>query len=150
MFSCEYCEILRTTFFTEHLQWLLLTKWTKCNGYWKASLRLSNFEIIMFKSLGVIYLLRTWNFRKTDISYPQIRTCRCAYQGVRNVRFCWIFFAYAYTKCTVPYAIVVKSIIYVMCIFHFFIPFFCSCTKVTLLLWLWKLCYLFYESNLTL
>ena len=26
-------------------------------------------------------------FRKTNISYPQIRTRRCAYQWVRNVRF---------------------------------------------------------------
>ena len=26
-------------------------------------------------------------FRKTNISYPLIRTCMCAYQGVRNVSF---------------------------------------------------------------
>ena len=26
-------------------------------------------------------------FRKTNISYPLIRTRTCAYQGVRNVRF---------------------------------------------------------------
>ena len=26
-------------------------------------------------------------FRKTNISYPLIRTRKCAYQGVRNVRF---------------------------------------------------------------
>ena len=25
--------------------------------------------------------------KKTNISYPLIRTCRCAYQGVMNVRF---------------------------------------------------------------
>ena len=35
-------------------------------------------------------------FRKTNISYPQIRTRTCAYQGVRNVRFsenlvCFVF-----------------------------------------------------------
>ena len=35
-------------------------------------------------------------FRKTNISYPLIRTCTCAYQGVRNVRFsgnltCFVF-----------------------------------------------------------
>ena len=35
-------------------------------------------------------------FRKTNISYPLIRTRTCAYQGVRNVRFsenlmCFIF-----------------------------------------------------------
>ena len=36
-------------------------------------------------------------FRKTNISYPLIRTRTCAYQGVRNVRFsenlaCFVFF----------------------------------------------------------
>ena len=35
-------------------------------------------------------------FRKKNISYPLIRTCACAYQGVRNVRFsenlvCFVF-----------------------------------------------------------
>ena len=35
-------------------------------------------------------------FRKKNISYPLIRTCTCAYQGVRNVRFsenlvCFVF-----------------------------------------------------------
>ena len=35
-------------------------------------------------------------FRKTNISYPLIRTRTCAYQGIRNVRFsenlvCFIF-----------------------------------------------------------
>ena len=36
------------------------------------------------------------NFRKTNISHPLIRTCTCAYQGVRNVPFsenlmCFVF-----------------------------------------------------------
>ena len=26
-------------------------------------------------------------FRKTNFSYPLIRTCTCAYQGIRNVSF---------------------------------------------------------------
>ena len=34
---------------------------------------------------GIIHLVRTQNFRKTDISYPLIRTRTCAHQGVKNV-----------------------------------------------------------------
>ena len=36
---------------------------------------------------GVIYLVRTQNFQKTNISYPLIHTRICAYQGVLNVSF---------------------------------------------------------------
>ena len=40
-------------------------------------------------------------FRKTDISYPLIRTRTCGYQGVRNVRFsenlaCFVFFKHPF------------------------------------------------------
>ena len=40
-------------------------------------------------------------FRKTNISYPLIRTRRCAYQGVRNVRFsgnlaCFVFLKHSF------------------------------------------------------
>ena len=39
-------------------------------------------------------------FRKTIISYPLIRTCTCAYQGVRNVCFsenaCFVFLKYPF------------------------------------------------------
>ena len=40
-------------------------------------------------------------FRKTNISYPLIRTRTCAYQGVRNVRFsenlaCVVFLKYPF------------------------------------------------------
>ena len=42
------------------------------------------FNIIMF---WTIHLLRTQNFRKTNISNPMIRKRTCAYQGVRNVSF---------------------------------------------------------------
>ena len=31
MFSCEFCEISKNTFFTEHLRWLLLEKCLFCN-----------------------------------------------------------------------------------------------------------------------
>ena len=42
------------------------------------------FNIIMF---WTIHLLRTQNFRKTNISNPMIRKRTCAYQGGRNVSF---------------------------------------------------------------
>ena len=31
MFSCEFCEILKNTFFIEHLRWLLLNKMSRGN-----------------------------------------------------------------------------------------------------------------------
>ena len=37
--------------------------------------------------IGVIHLVRTQNFPKTNISYPLIRTRACAYHGVRNFSF---------------------------------------------------------------
>ena len=37
-------------------------------------------------------------FRKTDISYPLIRSCTCAYQGVRNVRFSENLTCFAFLK----------------------------------------------------
>ena len=37
-------------------------------------------------SLGIVHLVRVQN-EKTDISYPQIRTCTCAYQAVRKISF---------------------------------------------------------------
>ena len=36
---------------------------------------------------GNHYLARTQLFRKTNISYPVIRTRTCAYQGLSNVSF---------------------------------------------------------------
>ena len=36
--------------------------------------------------------------RKTNISYPLIRTCTCAYQGVRNVYFSEILACFAFLK----------------------------------------------------
>ena len=36
---------------------------------------------------GFIDLVHLQNFRKTNISYPLISTCTCAYQWVRNVSF---------------------------------------------------------------
>ena len=38
-------------------------------------------------ALGVINLVRTKIFQKTNISWPLIRTPNCAYQGIRNVSF---------------------------------------------------------------
>ena len=32
VFSCEFCEILRIPFLTEHLRWLLLTFWFAANN----------------------------------------------------------------------------------------------------------------------
>ena len=32
VFSCEFCEFLRTPFFTEHLRWLLLTNAVSCSS----------------------------------------------------------------------------------------------------------------------
>ena len=37
-------------------------------------------------------------FRKTNISYPLIRTRMCAYQGVRNVRFSENLACFAFLK----------------------------------------------------
>ena len=37
--------------------------------------------------LGIIHLVRTKIFRKSNVSYPLIRTQTYAYQGVRNVSF---------------------------------------------------------------
>ena len=38
-------------------------------------------------TFGIIHLLRSNIFRKTNISYHLIRTRACGYQGVRNVSF---------------------------------------------------------------
>ena len=42
------------------------------------------FEIGLLKTkkYGIIHLVRTQNFLKSNISYPQIRTFTCAFQGV--------------------------------------------------------------------
>ena len=37
------------------------------------------------KKRKIIHLVRTQNFRKTNISYRLILTRACAYQGLRNV-----------------------------------------------------------------
>ena len=37
--------------------------------------------------LGVVHLVRTQIFRKTEISYPRMRTRTWAYQGVWNISF---------------------------------------------------------------
>ena len=37
-------------------------------------------------------------FRKTNISYPLMRTRTCAYQGVRNVHFSEIFTCFVFLK----------------------------------------------------
>ena len=42
---------------------------------------------ISIKGLGINHLERTQNFPKNQHFYPLIRTCTCAYQGVRNVSF---------------------------------------------------------------
>ena len=44
--------------------------------------------------MGVIHLVRTQNFPKTNISYPLIRTRTCAYQELRNVSFSKILRTY--------------------------------------------------------
>ena len=38
-------------------------------------------------SYGIIDLVSTQNFQKTNVSYPVKSTPTCAYQGVRNVSF---------------------------------------------------------------
>ena len=43
-------------------------------------------SFIIFKYWECSYT-RGQNFRKTNISYPLIRVCTCAYQGVRKVSF---------------------------------------------------------------
>ena len=45
------------------------------------------FSQIKSLALGIIYLVRTQNFSKNNISYPLIRKRTRAYQGVRNVSF---------------------------------------------------------------
>ena len=52
------------------------SRWEKMRGkFWEAF------------PYGIIHLVHTRNFRKTNISYPLIRTRGCAYQGVRIVSF---------------------------------------------------------------
>ena len=41
----------------------------------------------LFTYYGIIHLVRTQIFQKTNISDPLIRTLTCAYQGVRNISF---------------------------------------------------------------
>ena len=42
-------------------------------------------------SLGIIHLVRTQNFRKTNVSNALIRTRTCTDHGVRKVSFSEIF-----------------------------------------------------------
>ena len=64
--------------------------------------KLARFDMINFQGCstgfkklkqGVIHLVRTQHFSKTNISYPLIRTRTCAYHWVRNVSF-WKNFPY--------------------------------------------------------
>ena len=68
------------------------------------------------------------NFRKTNISYPLIRTPTCAYQGVGNVRFsenlpCFVFLLPPFWNllfCLISHEIYMKLIIIVFCHIHLF------------------------------
>ena len=68
------------------------------------------------------------NFRKTNISYPLIRTPTCAYQGVGNVRFsenlpCFVFLLPPFWNllfCLISHEIYLKLIIIVFCHIHLF------------------------------
>ena len=58
------------------------------------------------------------NFRKTNISYPLIRTRTCAYQGVRNVCFSEILTYFAFLKhpfrdspfCLIPNDLIITTV----------------------------------------
>ena len=43
------------------------------------------FDVIFDKESFIQYVRKI--SRKTNVSYPLIQTCKCAYQGVRNVNF---------------------------------------------------------------
>ena len=51
--------------------------------------------------MGVIHLVRTQNFSKTNISYPLIHTRMCVYQGVEIVSFLENL-AYMLNECPYP------------------------------------------------
>ena len=80
----ENCRLIKWTRFTSllipptNIDASASTKWN-----W---LRSVNFKT-WIQWVGVIHLVRTQLFRKTNISYPLICTRTCAYQGVRNVSF---------------------------------------------------------------
>ena len=47
MFSCEYCDIFKKTFFTEHLRWLLLSSLLK---WWKNSQEILSLSFFLYRS----------------------------------------------------------------------------------------------------
>ena len=59
----------------------------KKNAWSKWNTTQDNIAGVLFKSLGSIYLLRSKNFVKINISYSLRRRRSCVYQGVRNVSF---------------------------------------------------------------
>ena len=64
---------------------------------------IDNIKVTQPIYLGIIYLVPTqYIFRKTNISYPLIRTPTCPYQGVRNVGFSEFCVR---TKWMIPYKI---------------------------------------------
>ena len=96
VFSCEIYQIFKSTFFTEHLLWLVLMNYEKLYLWLLRNLYIKN------KAKGRISKQVFQEnearqiFRKTNISYPLTGTFTCAYQVVRNVCFsenltCFVF-----------------------------------------------------------
>ena len=113
-FPVNFVKFLRIPFFTEQLRWLLLHLLTDflCSypTVWVELLKLTTVlknTICIFvgnKAKGRIskqvFQERKGhqNFRKTNISYPKIRTRKCAFQEVRNVCFSEILACFSFLK----------------------------------------------------
>ena len=55
VFSCEFCEISKNTFFTEHLRWLLLLFWHKTE--WSTLKIKNSYNYLFIKSIARNFML---------------------------------------------------------------------------------------------
>ena len=68
MFSCEYCEILRTSFFIEHLRWLLPDLFLACGS--------SRLEVFCKKGVLRNFTKLTGKHKKEKKDFPtQVFSC---------------------------------------------------------------------------
>ena len=92
MFSCEFCESSKNTFFTEHLRWLLLfiNKICKSEILKNRCASIFSFEgISMDLGENVHNFLRTLYNCNTSIINAETRLCECFLQQLVNwIPFC--------------------------------------------------------------
>ena len=77
VFSCEYCEIFRAPFLTEHLRWLLLKVLSmskRCTKYKGVPVKLAAFLIVLFslscKTPGLwfaVFVIICWTSRQVSL-----------------------------------------------------------------------------------